>query len=233
MAFRFRQFTVEDEKSALRVGTDAMLLGSWANPGIAKKILDIGTGCGVLALMMAQETTAFVEAIDSDQSSVIEARDNFLRSPWASRLSAIQNSIQSFSSMANSRYDFIIANPPYFSNSLKSPAARNNQTRHDDSLSLTDLVGFVSKLLADDGCFAVIMPSGSTEKFLLTCSDNRLYLWRRLEIYSKPDTQAKRTLMEVTKNHVENPECSKLTILDSARKYTPEYLTMTERFHNF
>ena len=233
MAFHFRQFTVEDEKSTLRVGTDAMLLGSWANPGIAKKILDIGTGCGVLALMMAQKTTAFVKAIDSDQSSVIEARNNFLRSPWASRLSAIHDSIQPFSCAGNSRYDFIISTPPYFSNSLKSPAARNNQTRHDVSLSLVDLVRIVSKLLADDGCFAVVIPSESVEKFLSTCADNGLYLWRRLEIYSKPDTQAKRTLMEVTKKHADNPECSKLTILDSARKYTPEYLTMTERFHNF
>jgi tRNA1Val (adenine37-N6)-methyltransferase len=232
MAFRFRLFMVEDQQSTMRVGTDAMLLGSWANPGTAEKILDIGTGCGVLALMMAQKSTATINAIDIDEPSVAEARNNFHKSPWPSRISAFHDSLQSFSNHADSAYDFIITNPPYFSNSLKSPSARLSRARHDESLSLTELSYIASFLLAAKGCFSIILPSEVTQTFQEICAGNGLYLSRKLVVYPKPGTTAKRTLMEFTKNRSIIPVSSELTILAGSGKFSPDYLTLTGQFHN-
>ena len=233
MAFRFRQFTVEDEHSTLRMGTDAMLLGSWANPGKAKKILDIGTGCGVLALMMAQKSEAIIEAIDIDQPSAAEAGNNFLNSPWASRVSAIHISLQAFSNQASASYGYIITNPPYFSNSLKSPSARINQTRHDESLSLSELASHASHLLEADGRFALVLPSDAASRFISICAGNGLYVSRHLDVYPRPALPPKRTLMEFTKSQPDHPEFSALTILDESGKFTPEYLALTGCFHSF
>jgi tRNA1Val (adenine37-N6)-methyltransferase len=233
MAFRFRQFIIEDRQSTLRVGTDSMLLGSWANPENAKRILDIGTGCGVLALMMAQKSEAVIDAIDIDQPSIIEADNNFKGSPWASRLSAIQDSLREFSQTGQPVYDFIITNPPYFSNSLKSPASRANHARHDESLSLPELASHVHHLLTDHGCFALILPVESAVRFQSTCADCGLYLSRNLVVYPKPGSPPKRTLMEFTKTKIHHPENTSLTILDASGRFTPGYLAMTEDFHSF
>jgi tRNA1Val (adenine37-N6)-methyltransferase len=233
MPFRFLQFTVEDEQSSLRVGTDAMLLGSWADPGMAKKILDIGTGCGVLALMMAQKSDAVIEAIDIDQPSVVEAGNNFSKSPWSSRISAIPSSLQDFSCPAPVGYDFIITNPPYYANSLQSPSARINRTRHNNSLSQVELVRIVSRLLTNEGCFALILPAEQENTFQTICGESGLHLSRRLVIFPKPAMLPKRILMEFTKNKAASPESSALTILDATGAYTPEYLSLTRLFHNF
>jgi tRNA1Val (adenine37-N6)-methyltransferase len=233
MAFRFRQFSVDDTQSTLRVGTDAMLLGSWAIPGNAAKILDIGTGCGVLSLMIAQKSEGMIEAIDIDQSSIIEARANFAHSPWPSRIAAIHISLQEFASHAQADYGFIITNPPYFTKSLKSPSARINQTRHDESLSLNELARIASLLLAHDGCFALILPAEAAARFQIACAYNGLFPSSMLFVYPKPSSPAKRVLMEFSKNKIENPLSAELTILDASGKYTQEYLTLTGCYHNF
>jgi tRNA1Val (adenine37-N6)-methyltransferase len=233
MAFRFRQFTIEDRQSTLRVGTDAMLLGSWANPKHAKRILDIGTGCGVLALMMAQKSIAVIDAIDIDQPSIIEANKNFKSSPWASSISAIQDSLRAFSQAGQPVYDFIITNPPYFSNSLRSPSSRANHARHDDSLSLTDIASNVRHLLHDHGCFAIILPCEPADGFQAICAAFGLYPSRSLVVYPKPASSPKRTLMEFTKTKIHHPEYTSLTILDASGKFTPEYLSLTKDFHSF
>jgi len=233
MSFHFRQFTVEDEQSTLRVGTDAMLLGSWATPGKSENILDIGTGCGILALMMAQKSEAMIEAIEIDRDSILEARTNFLNSPWASRISAIHDSLQRFSGRVNAAYDFIIANPPYFDHALKSPSSRNNQTRHCESLTFGELACSVSRLLSGHGCFVVILPSETAHRFQEICQETGMNLSRRLVVFPKPDLPPKRILMDFIKENVTHPETSELTILDAAGKFTTEYLNLTKAFHNF
>jgi tRNA1Val (adenine37-N6)-methyltransferase len=233
MSFRFRQFTIEDEQSTLRVGTDSMLLGSWADPGNAKRILDIGTGCGVLALMMAQKSDAEIEAIDIDQASQMEALMNFSNSPWSARLKAIHESVQTYAERATAGFDFIITNPPYFSNSLKSQSLRMNRARHDDSLSFTELAGISSRLLTTDGILALILPTILAERLQLTCKAHGLFLSRSLKVSAHPATSPKRTLMEFTKNKINHPATSDLTIRDSAGKFMSEYLALTGCFHNF
>jgi len=233
MAFRFRQFLVEDEKSTLRVGTDAMLLGAWTKPGAARRILDIGTGCGVLALMMAQQSDALIEAIDLDLPSVLEARDNFSHSPWNDRLTAINDTIQNFSTYSSTGYDLIIANPPFFSNSLKSPSARKNRSRHDDGLTLEALGLIAEKLLSQHGRFSVILPSETAAWYQLLLERCGLHMIRRMVIYPKPASPSRRTLMEFSKQAVNQAEETELTILDPSGKFSLAYLTLTHSFHQF
>ena len=239
MAFHFIQFDVEDERSTQRVGTDAMLLGAWACPPSEGKILDIGTGCGVLALMMAQKTEAIIEAMDIDLSSVNEAHGNFCRSPWHARLFAIHLTMQVFTENAKPDYDFIICNPPYFSNSLRSPSARKNLTRHDQSLSLKELARSVSKILTPNGSFALILPAGSVEEFIGSCLKNGMYLKRKLTILPKPALPPIRTLMEFTNSPspigtgLISVSENDLTILNSSGTFSSEYLVLTNNFHSF
>ncbi len=233
MAFHFQQFTIEDAGSTLRVGTDAMLLGSWANPGKAKKILDVGTGCGVLALMMAQKSEAVIDAIEIDPPSVLDAKNNFRNSRWAGRISVMEVSLQCFSGTTEGEYEFVITNPPYYAKSLKSPSARINQTRHDESLTLPDLAMHVSDLLAGNGSFALILPFEPANKFQTICAGCGLYPSRSLVVYPKPGTPPKRVLMEFTKIKIHYPEADSLTILDASGKFTAGYLAMTQDFHRF
>lgn len=233
MAFNFRQFVVHDEQSTQRVGTDAMLLGAWINPGSVRKVLDIGTGCGVLALMMAQQCEAQVDAIDIDGPSIFEAKQNFLNSPWNSRINAINASLAEFGDHFPPGYDLIITNPPYFSKSLKSPSARKNQARHDDCLSLTELVSSVKKLLAPAGRFALILPAGQAAKCIPLCLSNTLHLTRRTSVHPKPAAPAKRVLLEFSLSGSTGVIESELNILDASGKFSYAYLSMTGSFHNF
>ena len=233
MAFHFRQFDVEDERSTLRIGTDAMLLGSWAHPAGSAKILDIGTGCGVLALMMAQKSGAAIEAIDIDPESISEAAGNFACSPWHDRLSAILTPLQYFSAHEVGGYDFIITNPPFFANFLKSPSARKNTARHSDALTHDDLARNVARLLAPGGSFALILPSVVAPSFRLLCEKHGLHLRRSVNVCPRPAGASVRTLMEYARYEctcvVEPP----LTLRSPDGSFTREYLALTDPFHNF
>jgi tRNA1Val (adenine37-N6)-methyltransferase len=233
MAFHFRQFTVEDALSTLRIGTDAMLLGSWADPGKAANILDIGTGCGVLALMMAQKSGAHIKAIDIDEPSVAEATQNFANSPWSSRLEAMHGAVQQISLPEDRRFDFILTNPPYFTNALKSPSPRINRTRHDDNLSLAELAACIDRLLSPDGRFAVILPPEQSAHFQVQCAFPGFHPSHSLTVYPRPAAGAKRILTEFSRVECGPPLTTSLTIIDDGGKYSPEYLALTLNFHNF
>src|SRR5664279_2325982 len=139
MTFRFRQFSVEDDQSTMRIGTDAILLGAWADPSKAERILDIGTGCGVIALMMAQKSNARVDAIDINPESVEQACSNFTNSPWRERLTAFHRSFREHAKTADGAYDIIVTNPPWFTNSLRSNDERRNLARHHEDFDLSGL----------------------------------------------------------------------------------------------
>ncbi|MEI7662058.1 MAG: methyltransferase [Bacteroidota bacterium] len=233
MAFHFRQFSVEDEQSTLRVGTDVMLLGSWATPQKALRILDIGTGCGVLALMMAQKSNGLIDAIDIDLPSVTEARGNFTRSPWGDRLSAIHESLYGFTGRVVPGYDFIITNPPYFADSLKSPSDRKNIARHDHSLTHEELVRCVRQLLSPGGLFALILPAGAADAFIELCDTGGLILQRRMKVSQKPGSPPLRILMEFS-NHGCNCTCEdSMTVRTMPGGFSDAYLALTAPFHQF
>ena len=233
MAFHFRQFDVEDAHSTMRVGTDAMMLGSWAEPGKAMRILDVGTGCGVLALMMAQKSAATISTIDIDPESVTEAQNNFNRCLWRDRLFAIHQSLRDFALGPGQGCDFIIANPPWFSNSLKSPSDRKNNTRHDQSLSFELLVADVVKILTREGVFILILPAVMAGEFIETARMKGLYLRRRMQVRPKPEAPALRTLMEFSRDECNTPGKITLAIRDETGAFSVEYLALTNGFHNF
>jgi tRNA1Val (adenine37-N6)-methyltransferase len=163
--FRCKQFTIDDNGATMKVGTDAVLLGAMATPkAIPARILDIGTGCGILALMMAQRFgNASVDAIDIDAATITVAQSNFRRSPWSNRLQARNFSLQQFAERnaehPSKRYDLIVSNPPYFTNSLRNEDPRRRLARHDDNLTLETLFQEASKLMVPSGTMAVILPA--------------------------------------------------------------------------
>jgi tRNA1Val (adenine37-N6)-methyltransferase len=233
MAFRCKQFSVEDGRSTLPVGTDAMLLGAWAEPGAAKSILDIGTGCGILALMMAQKSDAVVHAIDIDADSVTEALSNFRSSPWSGRLNASCVSLQEFSAGNRTKYDVVISNPPFFSGSLWSPDARRNLAKHDAGLDLNGLLSGVRIVLSDSGRFFLILPAGSRDLVLDVAGDVGLHPYKTLLVRPVGSKEPTRVLMEFSRTPRPNLTWNFLTICGRDGRFTPEYLALTENFHYF
>src|SRR5664279_1596216 len=144
--FRFKHFSVDDSKCAMKVGTDGVLMGAWADVSAAEKILDIGTGCGLIALMAAQRSNANITAIDIDEDATLQSKENFLSSPWHERIEAIHATVQQF--QPDFLFDLIICNSPFFKNALKTPYHERNLARHNDTLPFDSLVSSVNRLLS-------------------------------------------------------------------------------------
>lgn len=233
MPFRFKFFEVEDDLSTLRVGTDAMLLGAWAEPGKARNILDIGTGCGVLALMMAQKSEADILAIDPDPSSIEQAGHNFASSNWSKQLTATQISLQEFVVLSNKTFDFIITNPPFFSGSLKSPLDRKNMARHEIEMSHSDLLLGISEIINPDGKLSLILPAAMGNAFEKSAEQTGLFLSRSMLVSSREEHPPKRVLLEFTAGKARSPEKKTMFILDKTNSFSNFYLSMTREFHQF
>lgn len=161
--FTFKQFSVDDSMTAMKVGTDGVLLGAWAAGG--KRILDVGTGSGLIALFMAQRfPEAEIIGIDIDEDACRQALENVLKSPFADRISIVHSSLQDYTkSTPKGSFDSIVSNPPYFQNSLKSPDSQRTLARHNDSLSFRDLASCSCSLLTDNGRLSVIGPANAKD----------------------------------------------------------------------
>lgn len=200
--FAFKQFSVCHDKSTMRVGTDAVLLGAFlkilSENREINSILDVGTGCGVLALIATQKFhAANVLAIDIDADSVAEADTNFRNSPWKNRLCAMCTSLQDFIKSQDNKFDVIISNPPYFENSLKCSSKAKNKARHNDTLPFAALAVGTRKLLKNTGCFVCILPKTEAEKLIALCRIEKLYCNHIINIFSKcSDCEAKRIVMK-------------------------------------
>ncbi len=180
----------------MKVGTDGVLLGAWATvPAAVTRILDIGTGTGLIALMAAQRApVAMVDAVEIEEDAASQASENITESPWRDRVTVHTTAIQKFE--PEYRYGVILSNPPYFSRSLKSESLKRSIARHNDSLPSHDLAVSVSRLLDDDGIFASILPYEEAAIFIAEAAGHRLYLHRRLDIRGRRGKPVKRVLME-------------------------------------
>lgn len=166
--FQFKQFTIQQSRAAMKVGTDAALLGTLAEGG--KRILDIGAGTGIISLMMAQRFPhATVDAVEIDDDAFLDAQDNFNASPFASRLTLYHAAFQDYVRTTEDRYDCIVSNPPYFDESLENPDEGRTKARHTSSLSFHDLIGGAYRLLDDGGVFSVCIPPEVLKKFSAEC----------------------------------------------------------------
>ncbi|MBR0310476.1 MAG: methyltransferase [Paludibacteraceae bacterium] len=204
--FRFRQFFVRHDRCAMKVGTDGVLLGAWApvrlpSGRIPSSIMDVGTGSGLIALMLAQRCPAAqITAIDISQEAYEQAQENFAASPWSARLRAAHSPLQQLgdsgrSAQGSDVYDLIVSNPPYFVDSLKNPDAARRVARHNDTLPFSDLMCTCAHLLAPDGILALIAPTEAEQVLQELAERNGLECTQCCYVHPKPDKPAKRVMM--------------------------------------
>ena len=230
-SFKFKQFTVANERSAMKVGTDGVLLGAWTRLRESDlEILDVGTGTGVIALMLAQRSVSIgsrISAIDIDPLSVEEAGMNFRNSPWRGRLEA---RCLDFRKMEGERFDLIVSNPPYFINSLKAPEQRRSTARHTDTLSYRELIGSALRNLAPNGRLAVILPAQESASFIGEAIRRGLTVTRKTLVRTTENHTPKRILLEASSGECSAEEDSLLTIEDSSG-FTAPYRALTRDFY--
>lgn len=198
-SFKFKQFTIRQDRCAMKVGTDGTLLGAWATAPIGPcRILDIGTGTGLIALMMAQRfQEAYVTGIDIDGEAVSQARENVQASPFANRVDIVEGDIVDYS--ADQPYDVIVSNPPFFVASLECPDNRRTKARHTSSLSYSMLFQTVRRLLSDTGRFSVVVPADYRLHLVSEATLNTMYLTRVCSVRTTPSKPIKRYLIEFRK----------------------------------
>lgn len=212
----------------MKVGTDAMVLGSLIEVEGKKKCLDIGTGTGVLSLMVAQKNPIIqIQAIEIDQESADEANLNFQNSSWSDRLMIFQMDFRNFE--FNQQFDLIISNPPYFENGLLNESSRKAKTRHEESLPLMELFEKVSSLLSSDGHFWVILPFETASKWKKTAEDLQFYCAQEIKINGKPNLP-KRMVFCFSKSKAPIKQKS-MVIRNEDNSYSNEYKKMTTDFH--
>ena len=227
--FQFKQFRIEQERSALKVGTDGVLLGAWCMVHGAKSILDVGTGTGLIALMLAQRSEAEITAIEIDENSFAEASSNFEKSPWAERLQVVHGDFNQLLDSKSKFYDLIVCNPPFFKNSLKSANAASTLARHDVSLSFLQLIRGSRTMLHDVGKMAVILPFEAMIDFRETARMEGFYLSRQTNVIPKYGKPAKRVLLEFSRLAV-YPTVNELIILKEKDKYSEGFIALTKDF---
>lgn len=230
--FQFKQFVVFHDKCAMKVGTDGVLVGAWAQVDGARRVLDIGTGSGLIALMLAQRNPdAFVTAVDIDGAAVEQARENVNRTPWAGRMEVFRLDIREAPEDWHGRFDAIVSNPPYFVESVKCPHVQRNTARHTDELDFDALLSAVSVLLAEKGCFSVILPSAASADFVALAAGKGLHLLRRTWVHPRQELAAKRVLMAFVKYSCPQTETTHLSIEVERHVYTPEFEELARDFY--
>ena len=214
----------------MKVGTDGVLLGAWAETSGASAILDIGTGTGLVAIMLAQRTDATIDAIDIDKGACMQASENINSSPWKDKITVYHNSLQLFTENAQTSYNLIVTNPPYFGNSLKTPDEQRNLARHNDSLSITDMLKGVDKLLSPQGRFVIILPYIEAQLFIVEAAMYHLYCNKKLVVKTLPTKRPTRIIMEFGKIRQKLVE-DILSIHGSSAEYTEEYINLTKDYY--
>lgn len=231
MSFRFKQFTIEDEQCAMKIGTDGCLLGAWADVENAKTILDIGTGSGIIAIMLAQRSNSIIDAVEIDNSAYKQSRENFSRSPWVKRLNVFNASIQEYVKSCNKKYDLIVSCPPYFLNSMKATDKKRNLARHTDSLTFEELLSCSLRLLKPDGKFCVMIPFDLKEIFCDKALIEGYHVSKITRVIPKAGKEPLRILLQMERK---KKSCisDSITILDKEGKtHTQEYIELTKDFY--
>lgn len=226
--FRFKQFTVRHDRCAMKVGTDGCLLGAWTDTSGARRIADVGTGSGLIALMLAQRNTdAHIDALDIDQEACLQATENVAASPFATRIRILHTDFRTYTS---SPYDLIVSNPPYFDESLKCPEAKRRTARHTDTLSLTELLRQASAYLSDDGRLALILPYAQRGALLRQAEAESLHLVRETRVIPVEGAQPKRLLAELAR-HAAPYTPSTLTIETTAHQRTDAFQRLVRDYY--
>lgn len=231
-SFKFKQFTIQQDRCAMKIGTDGVLLGAWVslenNP---ESVLDIGAGTGIISLQLAQRSFAeTIEAIEIDEDAFEQSVENFEASPWGDRLFCYHASAQEFASEVEEEYDLIISNPPFYSDDYKSNDKARNTARFTDTLPFKDLAIFAFQFLSEKGIFALILPRKEEENFISIASEVGLFPKRICRVKGTMTSEVKRSLLEFSfkKNTVKIEE---LVIEISRHNYTKEYIDLVKDFY--
>jgi tRNA1Val (adenine37-N6)-methyltransferase len=231
--FNFKQFSVQQDLCSMKVGTDGVLLGAWTNTYNKRRILDIGTGTGLIALMLAQRSDAIITAVDAEENACEQATINFNSSPWTDRLTIVHSKIQDLN--ADEKFDLVVSNPPYFSGYYSSDDLSRDIARSADILlSYEDLIASAKRLLKEDGRLSLILPADQQERIIAIANQYELAISRLTLVKTKNTKEAKRVLLEFvnTSNEVKLI-LDELVIQsdDNGRVYTQEYIKLTKDFY--
>lgn len=229
--FQFKQFRIEQHHTAMKVNTDGVLLGAWTDVEGVNTVLDIGTGTGLIALMLAQRCNATITGIEIENKAAEEALQNAQQSKWSDRISILPVSFQQFVATTELRFDLIVSNPPFFSNSEKNRNPDLSVARHNDLLPFADIIEGACKLLTKRGRLSLILPSSEASGFIAMAQKQGLYLNRVTGVRPFPDKKQNRGLMEF--GHQELPVIeNEISVYDHFRKeYSAEFKTLARDFY--
>ena len=229
--FRFKKFSVNHSRSSMKVGVDAVLLGAWAGKD-ARKILDVGTGCGVISLILAQRfPEAIIKGVDIDQPSIEEARKNFEKSPWSERLSADLAEFPNDILKNGEKFDLIVSNPPFFRSGIVQPKSQREKARHQDTLSVFSLIENSSFLLEEEGILAFIFPVEFREEVLRIGNTKGFKKIRECTVRDREERKEKRVMIEMMFTDKEITELTYQLILFQNGLPTNDYQLLCKDFY--
>lgn len=231
--FQFKQFSVEQDRTAMKIGTDGVLLGAWTpienNPF---SILDIGTGTGIIALMLAQRSAAEqIDALEIDEAAYEQATDNFENSPWNDRLFCFHAGLDEFVEEPEDEYDLIVSNPPFYSEDYKTNNGQRDLARFQEAMPFVDLIEAASLLLSENGIFSVIIPFKEESTFLALAAAQELFPLKITRVRGTPTSEIKRSLLAFSRNEITNFPIDELIIETTRHSYTSEYIALTKDFY--
>lgn len=230
--FQFKQFSIKQDQTAMKVGTDGVLLGAWTPLDQQPfSILDIGAGTGLLAIMLAQRSNAeVIDAIEIDELAYEECVENFESSPWSDRLFCFHASIDEFVEEPEDTYDLIVCNPPFFEDHYKTNNQQRDLARFQDAMPFENLIHAVDILLSEDGVFSVIIPFDQEEKFLTICQNYDLFPVKVTRVRGNIKTPVIRSLMVFKRYELPVLEADEISIEKARHIYTDDYIALTQDF---
>jgi tRNA1Val (adenine37-N6)-methyltransferase len=230
--FRFKQFEIEQNNCAMKVGTDGILLGAWTKVPEQGRILDIGTGTGLLSLMVAQRSNCMIDAIEIDLDAAQQAKSNIRNSKWSKRISVFHNSLKDYVMTSKGKYDIIISNPPFYISNLKSQDEKKNRARNAESLPLFELVQSSIQLLKESGALNVIIPYEHVQRYMNVLAEYNMDISRMTTVKGNERKSPSRVLIEVKRSCEFVAEQMEIIIMNTTdNNYTAEYRNLTRNYY--
>jgi tRNA1Val (adenine37-N6)-methyltransferase len=231
--FQFKKFTVSQDRCAMKIGTDGVLLGAWTP--VDKRpfsVLDIGSGTGILSLMLAQRSSAEqIDAIEIDENAFEQCVENFENSPWADRLYCYHAGLDEFMEEPEDEYDLIVSNPPFYSEDYKTESEQRDLARFQDAMPFEDLIEAASLLLSENGIFSVIIPYKEEAKFIGLAKECNLFPFKITRVKGTPTTEIKRSLLAFSFTETKKTISNELIIETARHQYTEDYIALTKDFY--
>lgn len=244
--FQFKQFTVYHDRSAMKVTTDACLFGAWVaeiigngrmaisneQPPIhSKNLLDIGTGTGLLSMMVAQKGKVQIDAMEIDAAAAGQAKENILASPWGDKITVIQQDVLQW--QASTQYDYIISNPPFYENELKSANDAKNIAHHDEGLQLSELFHFIKNHLKENGCFFLLLPAKREKEIEKYLQRTDLFLEQKVLVQQTLKHQPFRLMIQGRCNKIDGATEAVISIKNEAEEYTPAFISLLKDYYMY